>query len=228
MAKNPAFPFYANDYLVDTLRWSRGMKSLHIDLMAESWSNKVIQDDNGYPKGLSSEDRLLWDEIRHKWVLTDGVWFNVKLEEARSNRSKFLARQAKNGQKGGRPSKEKPMGFQNLTQTKPKQKPLEDEYEKENELEIIEIGVPSKISIGIKPKYAGESPRRIHDLTEYFRSTGQLSQVASAGWTDRFGPFMNKNPGAVFDDDRHLYNAIKRFEIETPKASRPKRVDLKL
>lgn len=212
MAKNPAFPFYANDYLVDTLRWSRGMKSLHIDLMAEAWSNKVIEDENGYPKGLSSEDRLLWDEIRHKWVLVDGVWYNEKLEEARSKRSKFLERQSENGKKGGRPTQKEPTGLKKLTQTKAKQKPLEDEYEKENELEIIEIGVPSEFSVVVKSKYAGEKPKRIYDLTEYFRSTDQLKEVTRAGWVDRFGPFMNRNPGAVFDDDRHLYNAVRNFK----------------
>lgn len=137
MAKNPAFPFYANDYLVDTLRWSRGMKSLHIDLMAESWSNKVIQDDGGYPKGLSSEDRLLWDDIKHKWVLTDGVWSNPKLEESRAERKRFLERQGKNGQKGGRPSKYKPTDnprvSSGLSKTKPKRNPLEGEEEREEE-----------------------------------------------------------------------------------------------
>lgn len=145
MAKNPAFPFYANDYLVDTLRWTRGMKSLHVDLMAESWSNKEIKDDNGCPEGLNDEDKNLWLKIRHKWVLQDGIWRNLKLEESRSERQRFLSRQAENGSKGGRPIKSKPTQnprvSDSLTQTEPARNPLEEEVEKEREEETEQQGV---------------------------------------------------------------------------------------
>jgi hypothetical protein len=154
MAKNPAFPFYANDYLVDTLRWSRGMKSLHVDLMAESWSNKEIKDDCGYPEGLSEEDRKLWDKIRHKWVLQEGIWSNLKLEESRAERQRFLSRQAENGSKGGRPTKLKPTQnprvSNSITQTEPTQNPLEGEEEREEEEAIEEKGVQGEVDSEIR------------------------------------------------------------------------------
>lgn len=99
MASNPAFPFYANDYLVDTLRWSRGMKSLHVDLMAESWANGKLEDVDGFPKGLNSEDKKLWIKIVHKWKLIDGFWINEKIEKCRVDRQRFLEYQSEKGKK---------------------------------------------------------------------------------------------------------------------------------
>jgi hypothetical protein len=69
MAKNPAFPFYAQDYLVDTLRWSREAKSLQVDLLCESWANGALVDNNGAPDGLNDEDLKIWQKIKHKWAL---------------------------------------------------------------------------------------------------------------------------------------------------------------
>lgn len=99
MGKNPAFPFYASDYLVDTLRWSRGMKSLHVDLLCESWANKKLKDEGGFPEGLNAEDKKLWTKIVHKWKLIEGFWINEKLEECRAERERFLERQAVKGRK---------------------------------------------------------------------------------------------------------------------------------
>src|SRR3954471_18456558 len=111
MAKNPAFPFYAQDYLVDTMRWTREAKSLHIDLLCESWTNGALSDNNGAPYGLSEDDLKTWQKIKHKWLLieSDGFfWINEKLEECRKNRKKFLERQIENGKKGGRLVKNNP------------------------------------------------------------------------------------------------------------------------
>ena len=63
MARDPAFPFYAQDFLVDTIRWSRSMQGLHISLLAESWANGGLHDDNGAPAGLGSTDVDLWLKI---------------------------------------------------------------------------------------------------------------------------------------------------------------------
>jgi hypothetical protein len=139
MAKNPAFPFYANDFLVDTLRWSRGMKSLHVDLMCESWSNKEVRNENGYPAGLNEEDQNLWVKIKHKWVLVGNIWTNEKLEECRKDHDRFLQKQKENGRKGGRPTEKEPKNnprlFLTETQTIPKPNPLEEEDEREEEKE---------------------------------------------------------------------------------------------
>lgn len=129
MAKNPAFPFYANDYLVDTLRWSRGMKSLHVDLMCESWANGKLKDVDGCPEGLSGEDRKIWTKIVHKWVLIEGFWINEKLEQCRAAREMFLKSQSDKGKKSAAVKKESQPKVNHGSTTV---QPLEEEEEKEN------------------------------------------------------------------------------------------------
>jgi hypothetical protein len=126
MAKNPAFPFYANDYLVDTLRWSRAMKSLHVDLLCESWANKELRDDNGAPEGLNAADRKIWTKIVQKWKLVDGIWINEKLEKCRIERQNFLNGQSIKGKKSADARKKtQPEGNHGSTVVQP----LEDEEE---------------------------------------------------------------------------------------------------
>lgn len=129
MAKNPAFPFYANDYLVDTLRWSRGMKSLHVDLLCESWANGKLKDVDGCPEGLTGEDKKLWTKIVHKWKLVEGCWINEKLEQCRAAREMFLKNQSDKGKKSAAVKKESQPKVNHGSTTV---QPLEDEEEKED------------------------------------------------------------------------------------------------
>jgi hypothetical protein len=132
MAKDPAFPFYAQDYLVDTLRWSRSMQGLHVSLMAESWANDGLVDENGMPEGLGSTDVQLWLKIKHKWTLTDGRWRNNKIEEVRADRIAFREKQREKGILSGKKRNKK------STEPEPKMnrgstmvEPIESEDERE-------------------------------------------------------------------------------------------------
>jgi hypothetical protein len=138
MGKNPAFPFYANDYLVDTLRWSRGMKSLHVDLMAESWANGRLEDVDGFPKGLSASDKKLWTKIVHKWKLVDGLWINEKLESCRAERERFIEYQIEKGRKSA--DKRKANKQPEVNHGSTTVQPLEGEEEKhlKNKVEKLE------------------------------------------------------------------------------------------
>lgn len=123
MAKDPAFPFYASDFLTDTMRWTREMKSLHVDLLAESWLNggllnhgsTVVQPDGqpnvnlDYPDGLTEADQKIWQRIKSKWYLQDGMWFNEKLETVREKRKIFLKRQSDKGKASAEARKNKPV-----------------------------------------------------------------------------------------------------------------------
>lgn len=140
MAKNPAFPFYAQDFLVDTLRWDRLMKSLHVDLICESWINGGLKNDKGFPVGLSSEDRIIWKRIKDKWVLKNSMWYNEKLEETRSAREKFIANQAEKGKKSAEARKKtvEPVSDPGVCSGSTVVEPLEKEIEKENILIVKE------------------------------------------------------------------------------------------
>lgn len=137
MASNPTFPFYANDYLVDTIRWSRAMQGLHISLIAESWANGGLHDDNGAPAGLGSTDVELWLKIKHKWKLVDGLWINEKLEKSRRERIAFVEKQREKGllsaeQRKNKSTKSQPEPSHGSTGVEP----IEDEDEKENDIEL--------------------------------------------------------------------------------------------
>jgi hypothetical protein len=107
MAKDPCFPFYAQDYLVDTIRWSRAMQGLHVSLMAESWANGGLVNDNGMPLGLGSTDAELWLKIKHKWSLVGGLWQNAKMEEVRAERIAFREKQREKGILSGKKRNQK-------------------------------------------------------------------------------------------------------------------------
>lgn len=218
MAKDPTFPFYAQDFLVDTLRWDRSMKSLHVDLLCESWANGEIRDYDGCPLGLSKEDKAVWDRIKHKWFLDDGVWKNAKLEETRAARSSFKEKQGLNGKKGGRPPKPKPLNFEiksepiafeNETQNKPtgfeketqaflknkpKQKPLENEYEYEKVL-------GEKGGAGGNEPFSDSEPMDVDLIAQKVRLTapGYLREIeamgvkpaAVEGWMNAFNRYLH-------------------------------------
>lgn len=105
LSKIPYFPFYVQDYLIDTMRWDRPMKSLHVDLLAEFWANGMLTNENGFPKGLNKKDQKIWKKIAHKWKENDGFFYNEKLHNIQLANAKYLEIQTENGKKGGRPKR---------------------------------------------------------------------------------------------------------------------------
>ena len=103
-------------------------------------------------------------------------------------------------------------------------KEKEMDMEKEKEEEIKEVQEEKQIHIGqvngsritVKAKYLHDPHKIIHDLEEYFRTMGQLADIQRAGWIDYKG-FMKANPGAMFDDDNHLYHSFKKFSTTQPR-----------
>jgi uncharacterized protein YdaU (DUF1376 family) len=144
MAKDPAFSFYAQDYLVDTFQWDRGSKSLHVDLLALSWINGFIEaDPSGTPIGLSEEDKALWHaRVKTKWDLKDGKLVNPRLEESRAQRKKFLAGQSEKGKKSAEKRTKQPPEINHGSATVQQgSNHLKSEIEKEIEIENIDGGV---------------------------------------------------------------------------------------
>ena len=142
MAKDPSFPFYAQDYLVDTIRWSRAMQGLHISLMAESWANGPLVNDGGFPMGLGSTDVEIWLKIKSKWVLLENNWINPKLEEVRAARNVFRAKQSEKGLLSAERRRNGSTRVKKESQPKTNNgstvvEPLESESEIESEIENI-------------------------------------------------------------------------------------------
>lgn len=144
MSKDPAFPFYAQDFLMGVMHLTMEERGQYITLLAYQWEHNAIPKKRvGFILGLT------WDklstELKSKFIDNGDFLINDRLEEEREKRFRYKEKQAINGFKGGRPKKNNP----NETQTKAKRKPLEDEneyeYEKEKEEEIVVIPPPKKI-----------------------------------------------------------------------------------
>lgn len=136
MAKDPTYPMYAQDFDMDTAFLSNEEIGVYIRLLNACWIN------NGLPSDLKKLSRIcritekefeeIWKEIRGKFYLKNGNFYNKKQEEVRQ----FRYKQKDNGSKGGRPKKEKEKN-PNLTQPKTQKKANEN---LSNEIEIeIEI-----------------------------------------------------------------------------------------
>jgi len=145
MAKAPAFPFYASDFLTDTNSWDAIEVGIYIRLLATQWVNGFLVNDE---ERLARIAGVNIDVFKKAWVIVgfkfglanDTNLKNQKLEEIRSRRDAFIEKQAANGKKGGRPSKnnpketnENPTLYSGLTQNINQKKPLENEIEKEIE-----------------------------------------------------------------------------------------------
>lgn len=113
------------------------MQGLHVCLLAESWANGGLPNDNEHPLGLGSTDVQVWFKIKHKWFLKDGHWFNVKLEEVRAARETFREKQREKGILSGKKRNQKQTTVQpkeNHGSTVVEPIESESEYEIENRL----------------------------------------------------------------------------------------------
>jgi uncharacterized protein YdaU (DUF1376 family) len=129
MAKDPAFPFYAQDFMTGVMHLTMEERGVYITLIAYQWAHlKIPKKRLGLIVGFDWNS--FSDELREKFVESGDFLLNERLEFEREKRKIFKEKQSDNGKKGGRPRKNK---NPNETQTKPKQKPLENENEKENE-----------------------------------------------------------------------------------------------
>lgn len=141
MAKDPAFSFYAQDFIIDTVQWTRAAKGLHCELLAIAWINGYIEaNEAGEPVELDGDGIKLWNSrVSKKWVLQDGRLYNPKLEETREARKKFKEGQSEKGKKSAekRATGNQPNANHGSTTVQPEipVEPFEKGKEKEYELE---------------------------------------------------------------------------------------------
>lgn len=141
MAKDPAFSFYAQDFIIDTVQWTRAAKGLHCELLAIAWINGYIEaNEAGEPIELDADGIKLWHaRVSKKWMLQDGRLYNAKLEETRAARKRFKEGQSEKGKKSAekRATERQPETNHGLTTVQPEipVEPFEEEKEYEEEQE---------------------------------------------------------------------------------------------
>lgn len=178
--KDPAFPFYAQDFLTGVMHLTMAERGIYITLLSYQWAHgKIPKDRLGLILGSGWE--TLWHAVAIKFIESEtGFLTNVRLEEERSRRADYKRKQTENGKKGGRPKgkttgneqdnttnnhqteikEEKPIKTQNLTQKKPLENESEYENENINEHENGKEGMGEKpvaaMAIGhVVPPFAG-------------------------------------------------------------------------
>lgn len=130
MAKDPAFLFYAQDWITGTLTMTMEERGQYITILSVMHQTGRMDE-----KTIRFLVGNVSDNLKAKFSIDkDGKWFNERLEDEIQKRAKFSESRRKNGSKGGRPkASAKPNGLPNA---KPINNHTEDEIENENTYQI--------------------------------------------------------------------------------------------
>jgi uncharacterized protein YdaU (DUF1376 family) len=138
MAKDPAFLFYSQDWLVGTMDLTFEEKGQYMHLLASMHQKGRLND-----KTISFLVGSISDNLKSKFKIdNEGLWYNERLEFEASKRANFTESRRANGSKGGRPKKNKALA-------KPKQNHKDNHMHNHmgNENEDVNEVDNSKISV---------------------------------------------------------------------------------
>lgn len=203
MAKDPAFLFYPNDWTGGTMHLSFECKGAYFDLLMLQFNRGHMTIDMIAQVLGQSMDKI-WPQISDKFQTDGKVFWNERLREEKEKRVKFTESR-RNNKKGNNQHSKKETHDNHMLGHMTSH--MENENENENE---IVFGIKKESRVSIKKKYINDRVKIIYDLAAYFDDMAQLSELTYAGWSD-FDGFMKANPGAVFEDDSHLYNSYRKF-----------------
>jgi uncharacterized phage protein (TIGR02220 family) len=148
--KDPAFPFYANDFLSACQIMTHEERGQYITLLSFQWvHNGIPKKRVGFLVGCSWDD--VSDLLRSKFVDDGETLKNQRLEDERAKRAAFKAKQSLNGSKGGRPSKSHKVENPIKSQKKPLENENEYEGEKEREIESVIEMLNDRAQKGFQP-----------------------------------------------------------------------------
>lgn len=208
------FNFYDGDATRDMAHMNRLERGAYMDVMIQQRQRGHLSLED-LKRFLSKDFDAVWTAL--EWVMKkdgDGKFFIewIEVSEARAKTHSKLQKERRSGKSGSTEIKS------GQSKKESGQPPVDlkgngngNGNEDGNET-VVEIGKKAATSISIRAKYAGESARRIYDLSEYYKRQGTLGELTLVGWDKQFTAFMRANPGRVFDDDNHLYNTLKNFK----------------
>lgn len=106
MAKDPAFLFYSQDFIVGVQTMPFEDRGKYITILCQM-----------HQQGRLDEETIRFlvgsisDKLRLKFLVDEkGLWYNKRLEDETAKRNNFTESRRINGNLGGRPKKEKPKG----------------------------------------------------------------------------------------------------------------------
>lgn len=97
MAKDPAFLFYYQDWLIGTYFMKRREKGAYMDLLCyQADKGRLTLDDI---KEILNGDFDCWDKIKDKFVEDNGLFYNKRLDLEKTKRANFTDSRRKNVEK---------------------------------------------------------------------------------------------------------------------------------
>ena len=102
--KPPAFQFYPDDFVAGTTILTTEEVGAYILLLCHQWSVGHVPDDEALIRRIARITQAFpLGLVLSKFQKVDGVLKNARLEAERAKQVAYREKQAKNGQKGGRP-----------------------------------------------------------------------------------------------------------------------------
>ena len=174
MAKDPAFLFYSQDFIVGVQTMTFEDRGKFITILAQMHQQGRINE-----KSIRFLVGNISDELKAKFLIDEkGLWFNRRLEEEIKKRKKFTESRRKNGQKGGRPKKEnkKPNGYSKENLIEDEIDIENDDEKKENESREIKYPYDSDDFIGLWNTWK-EYKRNEHQFSYKSKASEQAALV---------------------------------------------------
>ena len=101
MAKDPAFLFYSQDFIVGTNTMNFEDRGKYITILAQMHQQGRLDEET-----ISFLVGSISVKLKNKFSIDENdLWYNKRLEEESAKRSAFIDSRRENGKKGGRPSK---------------------------------------------------------------------------------------------------------------------------
>lgn len=204
MAKDPAFLFYSQDFIVGTNTMNFEDRGKYITILAQMHQQGRLDEET-----ISFLVGSVSVKLKSKFQIDkNGLWYNERLEEEMGKRAAFVDSRRENGKKGGRPKK--PNG-------KPNGKPSNNLHEDENENEIKDINVPFDDFWNLYDKKKGEKEklkRKWNKLSDTDRS--DIMQYIPKYKREQPNKEFRKNP-ETFLNNKSWHDEI--IEKRDPKLS---------
>ena len=205
--KAPSFQFYAQDFLTGVIYLTNEEIGIYIKMLAKQWTDGSIPKKRlGFLVGYEWEN--FSDELKSKFVDMGETLINKRLEIERDKKIKFLEKQKRNGEKGGRP----PKSLNPNNPNKSQKKPLEEEYEEEEEYRNIIIKKVEKQKLIEKYGVDGYlfcidklSNYKLSTGREYKSDYGAINSWVVKEWKKEKKPAQKENAGEILKK-RHGIN----------------------
>jgi hypothetical protein len=212
MAKDlPYFKFVISEWNDgDITLCSMQAQGLFINLCSLYWSQEGELSMSKSKRRYKECDNLVWAElINEKIIKLDGDSITITfLDEQFNDRFEQSKKNRKNVEKRWRKYKNDTTVQKSYTRN---EEPVYNIEERRRDK--IYIHGKGKLSITIKPVYAGDKIIKIHDMVTYFTYTNQIQDLTEVGWTC-FEQFLVANAGRMYNDADHVYNSFRDFAIK--------------